>query len=88
MRDGKKQRKEALYICNHFLGGIVNSLWERFSSNKDAVVMTCLSNFFNPLTLQSDLSSDIEVVSDYLGSIGFQGYRDEVIKFCKYVINM
>ena len=73
-RDSKKQRKEALSICKQFLNGIESSLHERFSSNKDAVVMTCLSNFFNPMAmLQSDLSSDNEQVAEYLGSVGFMG---------------
>ena len=69
IRDCEKQRKEALSICNQFLNGIVSSLRERFSSNKDALVMTCLSNFFNPMAmLQSDLSSDIENIWDLLVS--------------------
>ena len=89
IKDSEKQRKEALSICNQFLNGIVSSLHERFSSNKDAVVMTCLNNFLNPMAkLQSDSSSDIEQVAEYLGSVGFMGHREELVRFSKYVVNM
>ena len=51
IRDSEKQRLEAMSICGQFLTGMVKSLQERFSCTSDAIVMTSLSNFLNPVTV-------------------------------------
>ena len=60
---------------------IVKSLQERFSNNADGLVLTSLSNFFNPVIKNVE---DIEEITDYLGCIGMEGYRSELVNFADY----
>ena len=60
---------------------ILNS---RFSDNSDGAILTGLSNVFNPVLSMADKEGDIDVVTDYLGTVGMEGYKDQVTAFCKY----
>ena len=47
-----------------------------FADNDDAEVLTALGNFFNPTVPRSDKVSDVDVVSEYLGSVGSESAVD------------
>ena len=88
IRDGAKQRSEAFHVCDLFVEGMIKNLNSRFSNNADSLVLSSLSNLFNPLISHSLKSDDVEHVSDYLDSVGFQGYREELLDFVVYVGHM
>ena len=46
--DSSKQRNEAVKVCDQFVNDVVKSLNVRFSDNEDCLILTALSNFFNP----------------------------------------
>ena len=64
---------------------MIKNLNSRFSNNADSLVLSSLSNLFNPSITHSLKSDDVEHVSEYLDSVGFQGYRQELFDFVAYV---
>lgn len=84
MRDSLKQRQEAVSICEQFVTGMVKSLNSRFSDNHDSSVLTALSNMFTPGIGQNLKTGDLESVSDYLGQVGFSGFRHELDSFVNF----
>jgi len=85
IRDSAKQRKEAVSICKSYVAGVVMSMHDRFADNDDAEVLTALGNFFNPTVPRSDKISDVDVVSEYLGSVGSEGAVDGFDLFLTYM---
>ena len=63
---------------------MVKSPNERFSDNEDSIVLTALSNMFNPSISIDVKGGDIEVVSDHLAVVGFEGYREELLSFLEF----
>jgi hypothetical protein len=61
---------------------MVASLHSRFAENEDSAVMKALGNLFNPH--HSSVGSDIDTVSDYLGKVGLEGRRNELLRFVYY----
>ena len=82
IRDSLAQRIESDKHCSQFITMMVKSLQERFSNNADGLVLTSLSNFFNPVL--KNVEGDIEEITDYLGCIGMEGYRSEPVNFADY----
>ncbi|XP_053383125.1 E3 SUMO-protein ligase KIAA1586-like [Mercenaria mercenaria] len=82
IRDSAEQRRVAVSVCDKFVDNMVSSLHSRFSDNADSVVMKALSNLFNPSI--TDVGADCEAVSEYLGTVGFEGRRNELVSFVSY----
>ncbi|KAG1655480.1 Dynein regulatory complex subunit 7 [Nymphon striatum] len=75
---------DALSICDKFVSGMVKSLKDRFGGNSDTLVLTALSNFFNPRLGPVEKKGDVETISDYLLSVGMEGLRDELLNFARF----
>ncbi|KAG1673513.1 hypothetical protein GQR58_015535 [Nymphon striatum] len=84
IRDGEKQRLDALFICDKFVSGMVKNLKDKFGGNSDTQVLTALSNFFNLRLGPVEKKSDVETISDYLLSVGMKGLRDELLNFVRF----
>ncbi|XP_053372821.1 uncharacterized protein LOC128546379 [Mercenaria mercenaria] len=84
IRDSSKQRDEAVKVCDQFVTGLVKSVNVRFSDNEDGSVLTALSNFFNPLVSKTCKGTDIDVVNEYLATVGVEGCKDELSCFLNF----
>lgn len=84
IRDGEKQRQEALSICDKFVTGMIRSMNDRFSDNDDSVVLTALCNYFNPLVDKDKKVDDVDVVVEYLGNLGVECNVDDLDMFLGY----
>ena len=82
--DGVKQRTEAESVCQKFLNNMVTSLNSRFSDNSDGSVLTAMSNLFYPSIPVPQIHSDIDNVSDYLGTVGIEGSQSELLCFANF----
>lgn len=76
---------EAESVCNQFVDGVIQSLNSRFSDNADSSVMISLSHIFNPSVPADTKESDNEVIAEYLGLVGFEGFHDELVHFVSYL---
>ena len=63
-------------MCDQFVNGVVKSLNVRFSDNEDCLILTALSNFFNPSVNKVSKGGDIDVVNKYLATVVVEGSRD------------
>ena len=84
IRDSDKQRSEAASVCEKFVTSLIKSLNERFSDNADSEVLSALSNMFNPLVEKSSKDREIDILSDYLGSVGMLGCKGELRAFVDF----
>ena len=84
IRDSSKQRDEAVKVCDQFVTGVVKSLNVRFSDNEDCSILTALSNFFNPGVSKTTKGADIDLVNEYLATVGVEGKRDELSCFLNF----
>lgn len=84
IRDSTEQRRVAVSVCDQFITKMVASLNARFSDNEDGSVMRALSNLFNPSLSVSQVSEDLEIVSDFLGTVGVEGSRNELSLFVRF----
>lgn len=84
IRDGAKQREEAVSACDKFITGMVRSMNDRFSDNEDSSVLSAFSNFFNPLVDRDSKEGDVEVITEYLCKVGFECCSDELDLFLGY----
>lgn len=76
IRDSEKQRVEAVSVCDQFVTGLVKGLNARFSDNEDSATLTALSNFFDPAVSKDCKGTDIDLVGDFLGTVGMEGYHE------------
>ncbi|KAH3870269.1 hypothetical protein DPMN_033451 [Dreissena polymorpha] len=63
---------------------MVKSLNSRFSDNSDGSVLTAMSNLFDPSISVTQILSDIDTVSDYLGTVGIEGSQSELLCFANF----
>ena len=84
MKDSLKQRDEAVKVCDQFVIGVVKSLNVRFSDNEDCSILTGLSNFFNPSVSKACKGADMDVINDYLATVGVEGSREELSFFLNF----
>ncbi|XP_053388248.1 zinc finger protein 862-like [Mercenaria mercenaria] len=84
IRDGEKQRKDAVSVCDKFVAGMIRSMNDRFCDNEDSTVLTALSNLFNPVLERESKVDDTEVIVEYLGKVGLECSIDDVDMFLRF----
>ncbi|XP_052223995.1 uncharacterized protein LOC127839652 [Dreissena polymorpha] len=85
IRDSSKQRQEAVSICDSFSAGIIRSMNDRFADNHDAGVLTSLSILFNPAIAKDSKVKHVDVVAEYLCSVGFEGCLESLGMFMNFM---
>ncbi|XP_045211119.2 zinc finger protein 862-like [Mercenaria mercenaria] len=84
IRDGEKQRKDAVSVCDKFVAGMIRSMNDRFCDNEDSTVLTSLSNFFYPVLERESKVDDTEVIVEYLGKVGLECSIDDLDMFLRF----